>query len=113
MGCSEGGKALSLSDVFARFAGRFGTTADGPEPLPMELVAAQPALAPRDSTAATIAAFDPALAALRMAQETPERAAFTSLRTDLATQMFTLSLLQAFDSADARERGNKPNEWVV
>jgi hypothetical protein len=108
----EGGKALSLSDVFARFAGRFGTTPDGLESPPMELVAAQPALASSDSTAATIAAFDPAFAALRMSQEAPERSTPGSLRTDLAAQMFTLSLLQAFDSPDARERG-KPNEWVV
>jgi hypothetical protein len=124
----EHGKALTLDQVFARFEGKFQEPPEGVGPL--ELAVPPKDASPKAQTmtqtladvsesnrsmkAAIFAALpgsgDSALAALQMAAERPERLS-GALRADMASQLFTLSLLQAFDASDD-ERG-KPNEWVV
>ncbi len=120
------GMALSVDQVFARLAGKFQEPPAGPSPPALAVTPkdASPeaeniphtlaTLAGLDTTpkAAIIAASDPALAALRMshaALSQPERGLQTSLRADVATQMLTLNLLQAFNQGE----DDKPNEWVV
>jgi muramidase (phage lysozyme) len=113
----EGNKALSLEQVFARFAGKFGEAKpahERAEPAPMlameSVMEARPDLqldAARTALrAAILAAPEPALAALQGAYSGSESRQSRPLQADLAAQLFTLSLLQAFDT-EAGERQGK------
>jgi hypothetical protein len=112
----EHGRPLTLDQVFARFEGRFGdqTVDSASVPPTMPAMSGVPAqLQSEPERTATFAASAPALAALQAlqsaVQEAPERGAQPSLRMDLANQMLTLNLLQAFTNAE----DDKPNEWLA
>jgi hypothetical protein len=117
----EHGRPLTLDQVFARFEGRFGNDAvDTPESVAAvmpALSANPPQLQPEPERAATFAASAPALAALQALQTAvqgaphgnPELGAQPSLRADLAAQMMTLNLLQAFSNSE----DDKSNGWLA
>ncbi len=91
----DNGTALTLDQVFARFEEKFSE---------------EPVLHPEPVRAANIAAPDAALAALQ-ASTRPERAVNGALRPDVAMQLLTLNMLEAFNSPEDNQ--NKGNEWVV
>lgn len=116
----DGQKALSLEEVYARFEGKFGDA----KPATSAPLAAAPATeAPRSLAtnpdvnlqiaaaraglrAAIFAAPDPAFAALSALQTEREPRSGHAIRPDLAAQLFTLSLLQAFDTSSGERESD-------
>lgn len=136
----EGTRALSLDEVYARFARRFTGGEAGSQVADASLAmreepggATANDIAMRARRAAIFAAIDPAIAAPdissrlefeaeALANPAPRLAATnvlqsgteprqrgSALRPDLAAQLFTLSLLQAFDDSDERQS----NGWLA